>query len=93
MFCCFRAPRQHYVDRKSMQPRAKRGFTPKQVQLLPRSDENVLRHVVCRFRIQHPPAQRVNARSVTPIQPLERDRITTRSKRGVKTVRIRTGRW
>ena len=76
------------VDREPVEPGPERRVAAKLAELLPRTDEDVLRDLVGLRWAQHPPRKAVNARDVSAIDPLEGRRISAGRK---GDVRIDTG--
>jgi len=63
---------QHHVHGEPVQPGAECALAAKQVQLFPRSDEDVLRQLLgARPAVHHPGAEGEDPRDVQTVQPFE----------------------
>ena len=85
---------EHEVDREPVQPGRERALATKEVQLFPRTNEDVLRQLLGALAVgDHARAQRVDAIDVLAIEPLERTPVPGRGARHVRlTVSEVTGR-
>ena len=75
---------EHDVDCQSMQPSPERALAPEEMQLLPRTDEDILRQLLRATAISdHADAERENPVYVQPVEPLERTPVSSRRSRDV----------